>query len=232
MQLKVGNRLSAENPIRLTSSDTDVGSRSLDSVKGNEAGSTNDILGKTRTTSVKQQSYVNVDVEPVSDLPANKSETEGPGKVARREKKLSEKDQDVDASKIRTSLLVGRKKILSMFKEKSLRPATKPPSKPPRNSLKISSPVVSSVDTAMLPMSSEYMIPIKEDNKSPTGTTENPYAEVRYDDDEFTDDSQDDESMGSPYKARRPYMEIMVGGVETRIFPKHNSLFFRFFICA
>lgn len=126
-------------------------------------------------------------------------------KVQLRERKSIE----VDTAAIRASLKVGRKKIMSIFKEKTP-PLHKPPPKPPRNSVKISGPVMSSLDSGLFAMSSgDNMIPVRREGEAPppSPSTENPYTEVHFSEDEFTDDSQDGDNE-TPKKARRMQPQI------------------------
>ncbi|XP_039270564.1 cdc42-interacting protein 4 homolog isoform X2 [Styela clava] len=111
--------------------------------------------------------------------------------VQMRDKKSTINDQQF----LRQSLTAGRKKIFSVFKEKTQKPKTSPPTKPPRprKSVQISGPVAT--DAAMLP-SADYLVPIKsmqaEQKENSHPVVDHTYSEVPGSEDEFTDDSIDD----------------------------------------
>ena len=130
---------------------------------------------------------------------------------------------------IRRSIVVGKNKILSMFKDK---PAGNPPprpSKPPSRTVEISGPVASKSDVAMLPSCDSY-IPIQRegDKKSSANEekVENPYSEV-YSEDEFTDESQDgDIEPSTPNKARKcPLQSLKRDSLVSEIEKVPNKIF-------
>lgn len=103
---------------------------------------------------------------------------------------------------IRHSLAAGRKKILSMFKDKPSDSPPARPSKPPRRGIEISGPVASKSDSARLPTCDSY-IPIQRDEGGTEKITlENPYCEVDSED-EFSDVSHEGSAKpDEPAKAR------------------------------
>lgn len=175
-----------------------------------DANGTNSPVARERPGSGKQ-----------TDVAVTTDSQNGASESVTRDKKSTNPDA------LRHSLSAGRKKILSMFKDKPSDSPPARPSKPPRRGVEISGPVTSKSDSARLPVCDSF-IPIQSDTEKIS--QENPYCEV-YDEDEFSDVSHEG-SMKPDEPAKARSYQFWCGDTREHVvrfenYSKHNvHLFF------